>query len=92
MNNNKREKVWAERYVFGDAERDSVISEMAEKLGRSRIFAAVLYNRGYHSAEEAERFLHFKEADFHDPYLMKDMDKAVERILRAVREKEKICI
>ena len=88
----KREKVWKEKYTFGNEERDAVIGSMANAMGVSPLFAVLLYNRGYHSAEEAERFLRLEQNDFHDPYLMADMDRAVERILRAVREKEKICI
>ena len=92
MKNNKREKVWCERYVFGDAHRDAVISDMALQLGRSELFSVLLYNRGYRSAEEARHFLRFEEADFHDPYLLKDMDKAVERVFKAIENDEKICV
>ena len=92
MNNNKREKVWCERYVFGDAHRDAVISDMAKQLGRSELFSVLLYNRGYRSAEAAQHFLRFEEADFHDPYLLKDMDRAVERVFKAIENDEKICI
>ena len=88
----KREKVWRERYAFGDKERDAVISDMANAMGVSELFAVLLYNRGYRSAEEATRFLRLEQTDFHDPYLMADMDRAVERILRAVRDGERICI
>lgn len=92
MKNERREKVWSERYVFGDGQRDGIVRGMAEALGRSELFAVLLYNRGYRTAEEAERFLHYKEADFHDPYLLADMDKAVDRVLLAVERGEKICI
>ena len=92
MKNNKREKVWCERYVFGDAHRDAVISDMAKQLGRSELFSVLLYNRGYRSAEAAQHFLRFEEADFHDPYLLKDMDRAVERVFKAIENDEKICI
>ena len=92
MKNNKREKVWCERYVFGDAHRDAVISDMAKQLGRSELFSVLLYNRGYRSAEAAQHFLRFEEADFHDPYLLKDMDKAVERVFKAIENDEKICV
>ena len=92
MKNNKREKVWCERYVFGDAHRDAVISDMAKQLGRSELFSVLLYNRGYRSAEAAQHFLRFEEADFHDPYLLKDMDRAVERVFNAIENDEKICV
>ena len=92
MNNNKREKVWCERYVFGDPSRDEAVREMARGLGRSELFSVLLYNRGYRNAEEALHFLRFEEADLHDPYLLADMDKAVERVFLAIERGEKICI
>ena len=88
----KREKVWREKYTFGDKERDTVISDMAKAMGVSELFAVLLYNRGYRSVEEATRFLRLEQTDFHDPYLMRDMDRAVARILRAVKDGERICI
>ncbi len=92
MKNQRREKVWSERYVFGDVEKDRAICEMAASLGTSELLAVLLYNRGYCDAESAGRFLRFEEAGFYDPYRLADMDKAVERILAAVKENEKICI
>lgn len=86
------EKIWEEKYTAGDSARDAAIKEIAEKLGVSFLFAVLLYNRGYKSAESARSFLHFDSTDFHDPYLMADMDKAVDRILSAVENGEKIYI
>lgn len=88
----KREKVWECRYTFGEETRDASLRQMAEQMGSSELFAALLYNRGYHCAEEAERFLRLEQEDFHDPYLLSDMDAAVARILTAVENKEKITI
>ena len=88
----KREKIWEQRFAVGDLDRDSAIKEMAELLGVSPLFAVLLYNRGYTTAESARRFLRFEETDFHDPYLMKDMNMAVDRIISAVENKEKIYV
>lgn len=88
----KREKVWEERYTFGDEARDGEIREISEKMGVSYLFAVLLYNRGYRTVEDAKRFLRLEESDFHDPYLLADMTLAVDRILAAVENNEKICI
>ena len=88
----KNEKVWIENYTFGNTDKDRAVHVMAEELGISDILAVLLYNRGYHSADQARRFLRFEESNFHDPFLMKDMELAVARIQKAVLNKEKICI
>ena len=92
MKTNFKERVWNEQYVFGDSERDAIIDKMAAELGKSRFFAVLLYNRGYRTAEDAMRFLHFEEENLHDPYLLCDMEKATDRIFRAIESKEKICV
>lgn len=88
----RKEKIWEQKFVFGNAETDAVISEMASELGVSELFAVLLYNRGFKNTHQAKRFLRFEESNFHNPYLLTDMEKAVERILRAVSDKEKIYI
>jgi single-stranded-DNA-specific exonuclease len=53
----------------------------------------LLFNRGITNIDDAEKFLRPNyEKDIHDPYLFKDMDKAVKRILKAFDKKEKIAI
>ncbi len=88
----KREKIWERKYAFGDAKRDAAIEKMARELGVSPLFAMLLYNRGYTDADAASRFLRFKEEDFHNPFLLCDMERAVERILRAAEGGERIYV
>ncbi len=88
----KREKVWEEKYAFGEEEQDRAVRTMAQEMGVSELFAVLLYNRGYRSAEAAERFLRLEQEDFHDPYLLADMEAAVERIFTALTAHEKITI
>ena len=88
----KREKVWEEKYVFGDGKRDEQVRAMAKAMGRSELFSVLLWNRGYRTAADAERFLRLEQGDFHDPYLFADMEAAVERILLAVERNEKITV
>ena len=92
MRNNVKERVWNERYIFGNSETDAIISKMALEMGRSRYFAVLLYNRGYKNAEDATRFLHLEEENLHDPYQLRDVDRAIERIFDAIKNKEKICV
>ncbi|MDE6450167.1 MAG: single-stranded-DNA-specific exonuclease RecJ, partial [Muribaculaceae bacterium] len=52
----------------------------------------LLVQRGITSVEEAERFFRPSLRDLHDPFLMPDMDKAVNRLNRAMGSKEKIMV
>jgi len=59
----------------------------------SEIVCQLLYERGIKSQREAEEFFNPNyNQDLHDPYLMKDMDKAVRRILEALDNQEKITV
>lgn len=60
------------------------------KLGISKVVAQVLINRGITTIEEARAFLTPEIDLLHDPLLMKDMGKAVDRILSALQKGEKI--
>lgn len=66
--------------------------EFARSLGVSSLVARLLVNRNITSVEEAQSFLYGSLEGLHDPYLMKDMDRAVERIQRAVNRGERIVI
>ena len=56
------------------------------------VVCKVLVQRGIETFEQAKDFFRPQLADLHDPWLMKDMDKAVERIVRAVNSNEKILV
>lgn len=60
--------------------------------GVSPLLSRALSARGAVTPEQIERFLHPSPADFHDPFLLPDMDKAVARIRLALETKEKICV
>ena len=63
-----------------------------EALPWHRTIASLLLQRGITSFEEARAFFNPSLADLHDPFLMKDMDKAVERILLAMSSEQPILI
>lgn len=79
------------RWIVQHTDRDKV-QGLAKQLGISTLAATLLVNRGLDSPEEARIFLHMEEGQFHDPYLMPDMEKAVERIKRAIDKKEPILV
>ena len=93
-----REKIWRVRYpISSDGEANSEmdaerVNALAEALGISVITARLLYIRGYRTKEEAETFLRNDDAILHDPYRMKDMDRAIRRIRAAVDAHERIVI
>lgn len=81
-------KTW--RVYKGD---ENKIGKLAKEAGISKVFASILVERGIETKEEAEIFLNPEEKQpFYDPFLMKDMDKGVKRIIKAVYEKEKIIV
>lgn len=71
-------------------------TEAAEKLsaglGINPIIAKLLYNRGYTEIASAKSFLRMETEILSNPYLFADMQKAIERIEKAIREKEKITV
>ena len=60
--------------------------------GLSPLLVRALRARGAVTPEQIERFLHPSAEDFHDPFLLPDMDKAVQRIHAALENGERICI
>ena len=68
------------------------VKSLANQIKVSPIIAALLIARGYDTPEKAEKFLNPSFADLHEPYLLKDMEKAVRRILQAVERQEKILV
>lgn len=73
------------------AHRDE-IEKISDALNILPATAALLYSRGYTEPESAGCFIRPQLSALHDPFLLRDMDKAVSRILYAVKNKEKIRI
>lgn len=65
---------------------------LSRELGISPVLCRLLQERGIRTAEEAKRFFRPQLDELHDPFLMKDMDKAVERLNRAMGRKERILV
>jgi len=81
------QKYWDYIHVDYDS-----VKRLADEVRIPVVIARILFNRGYTTPETANSFLYPNFSDLYDPFLMKGMDLAVERILRAVHNREKICI
>jgi len=68
------------------------VDELAQKLELPNIIIKILMNRGLTDEDEIKRFIDPKMENLSDPFLLKDMDKAVERIVEALRLNEKILV
>ena len=65
--------------------------KLQEKYGLNSLISEILANREI-TTENAEIFLNPNRHDFHNPFQMPDMEKAVQRILKAIENKEKTII
>ena len=65
---------------------------LAEEVRVSPAIAQMLVERGIRTAEQARKYFHPQLLELHDPYLMKDMDRAVERLNEAMGQRERIMI
>ena len=85
-------KKWSLLYRPGNQETDDGIRALARESGISEIMARLLYMRGYPTADRVRAFLRQEESQFHDPYLLLDMQAAVERVFSALEGGERIAI
>jgi single-stranded-DNA-specific exonuclease len=65
---------------------------LSEELGISPILCQLLVQRGIRTFSEAKSFFRPQLTELYDPFLMNDMDKAVERLNQAIGRKEKILV
>ncbi|MFH0815149.1 MAG: single-stranded-DNA-specific exonuclease RecJ [Candidatus Falkowbacteria bacterium] len=72
--------------------KPQVPADIAEKLGYSSELNQLLFNRGIFDRATAKKFFHPDYSKLHDPFLFKDMNVAVARILLAIENKESIVI
>ena len=68
------------------------VEKIQNEFGLSRLLATIISNKGLKSKQEIETFLNPTRKDFHNPYLMPDMEVAVNRIVKAIENQEKVII
>ncbi len=79
------------RWLFPNLDR-SEVETLARELRIGMPAASVVWGRGFHDSDAARRFLSPSLDDLHNPMAMRGMDCALERLTRAIRDREKILI
>ena len=80
------------RWVVKPQGDRQAVEALSSSLQMSPVLTNLLVQRGIDTVEKAKKFFSPSLRDLHDPFLMKDMDKAVERIEKAVNEEETVMI
>jgi single-stranded-DNA-specific exonuclease len=70
----------------------NTVEELSKSININRILSGVLVQRGITNFEDAKKFFRPQLTDLHSPFLMKGMDKAIERIDEAIAKEQKILI
>jgi single-stranded-DNA-specific exonuclease len=79
------------RWLFAQTDLER-IRDLATELSISPILAQLLWQRNIRTAEQAKRFLYPQREHCYDPFVMKDMDRAVSRLRQAIQAREKILV
>jgi single-stranded-DNA-specific exonuclease len=80
------------KWVVKEKGDTAVVKQLAVALGVSESLANLMVQRNIYSADEAKTFFNPSLDYLHDPFLMKDMNIAVDRISTAVKKNEKILV
>ena len=71
---------------------ENEVNELLKECNISRLLAILLCSRGIVAKEQVDLYLSPTRKDFYNPFLMPDMQKAVDRIINAIKNKEKVII
>ena len=80
------------KWILNQSVDKQQVAEIVKVLNIDENLATLLVQRGITNYEEAKTFFRPSLSQLYDPFLMKDMDKAVERVIRAINENEKVLV
>jgi single-stranded-DNA-specific exonuclease len=80
------------RWTYIPQPDQEVVNSLSSAININKVLSSILVKRNVTTYEEAKRFFRPALEHLHDPFLMKDMAKAVERLDKAIQNKEKILI
>jgi single-stranded-DNA-specific exonuclease len=80
------------KWILNQSVDKQQVAEIVKVLNIDENLATLLVQRGITNYEEAKTFFRPSLSQLHDPFLMKDMDKAVDRVLKAIHDNEKLLV
>lgn len=80
------------KWIIREKADPKAVESLGKEINLNQTLANMLVNRGVDTFQKAKDFFRPDPDKLHDPYLMKDMDKAVERLALAIHKEEKILV
>ncbi len=80
------------KWLLKEAADPEKVNRLVAEVGIDKVLAELLVKRGVETFEQSRAFFRPSLDNLHDPFLMKDMDIAVERLHKAITDKEKILV
>ena len=80
------------KWIIKEPADPEKVGRLSAELGIDRVLSELLVKRGVETFEQARSFFRPSLDNLHDPFLMKDMDAAVERVRKAITSEEKILV
>ncbi len=82
----------SKNWIIQTPPSNSIVEELKQTLCISNVLAQILAQKGIHTYDAAKDFFRPRLDQLHDPFLLKDMDRAVARIVQAIENKERILL
>ena len=92
MEKGKNVRMHDKRWIVKPVTDQEAVGRLSAELGVDPVLASLLVQRGVTTFEQARSFFRPDLSELHDPFLMKDMDRAVERLRKAIVSGEKILV
>lgn len=80
------------RWLHKEIPPKEQVEQLSKAINTNSYLSSILFQRGIHDFEGAKKYFRPELEDLHDPFLMKDMEKAVTRLKTALDKEEKILI
>ena len=82
----------SKQWVFRDAVDKANVDHLSRAINIDPVLSSILIQRGIQTFDDSKKYFRPQLSDLHDPFLMKDMELAVERLIKAIRNKERILV